>query len=102
AAATLGILKAGASCVPLDPNYPAGRLAFMLEDAGVSLVLVDGSTSTTLREQSARVFDLSGEADAGGSYSATPLREAVDPDATAYVIYTSGSTGIPRGVELTH
>jgi amino acid adenylation domain-containing protein len=102
ASATLGVLKAGAACVPLDPNYPAERLALMLRDAAVSVVVVDESTAGTLLEHPTPVLDLSQGTDAAASALDTALSDPVEPDATAYVIYTSGSTGTPRGVELTH
>ncbi len=78
--AILGILKAGAAYVPLDPAYPEARNRALADDAGVSAVV-------------------SGELPAG---TATPPPLDRDNDQTAYVIYTSGSTGRPKGVEVTH
>ncbi|SFL00136.1 amino acid adenylation domain-containing protein [Lysobacter sp. cf310] len=104
-AALLGILKAGAGYVPLDPQFPAERLAYMAADAGLALLL-------TTREHAAR-FDLRGRPvllfDEHASLFATaeatrPGRDehAAQPEDPAYVIYTSGSTGRPKGVIVPH
>jgi nonribosomal peptide synthetase DhbF len=88
----LGVLKAGATYVPLDPAYPAERLRFMLEDAGIRLVVGnDGSGLPAVELVPPR-------ADASG---AAPKR-APAADDPAYVIYTSGSTGRPKGVVVSH
>ncbi|MFE9664888.1 amino acid adenylation domain-containing protein, partial [Streptomyces sp. NPDC005955] len=84
-AALLGVLKTGAAYVPVDPDYPAERRAYMLGDAEPAVVLDDA----WVRQ------DLTDHAD-------TDPGIAVDPAYTAYVIYTSGSTGRPKGVEITH
>jgi amino acid adenylation domain-containing protein len=81
--AILAVLEAGGGYLPLDPAYPEQRLAFMIEDAGVRLVL-DGA-----RE--------SAEEPAASGEGPRPL-----PDSPAYVIYTSGSTGRPKGVAVSH
>ncbi|HEX8560038.1 MAG TPA: condensation domain-containing protein, partial [Pyrinomonadaceae bacterium] len=103
----LGVLKAGGAYVPLDPEYPAERLRFMAEDAGLSLVLTGGKLSglAAALAQGAgaavvRVDDI-GEEDAGEE-AARAHGAAVSPGNLAYVIYTSGSTGRPKGVALTH
>ncbi len=98
----LGILKAGATYVPLDPTYPAERLAFMIDDAGLEAVvsqeryhdLLDryGGTTVLLDRDEASIH---AENDA-------PLDVAIDPDQLAYLIYTSGSTGRPKGVMVSH
>ncbi|HEX8391101.1 MAG TPA: amino acid adenylation domain-containing protein [Longimicrobium sp.] len=96
-----GILKAGACVVPLDPEYPAERLAFMVDDAAVKLVI--GTGCDALRPFAARGTATLDAADAGAFVAEDdrPL-PAPGPDAEAYVIYTSGSTGRPKGVRLTH
>ncbi len=102
ATALLATLKAGAACVPLDPAYPSERLAFMVEDAGISLVLAGRSTSSIVGDHTVDVLDVD-EADVSDDrYPATPPNSEIDGRGIAYVIYTSGSTGRPRGVELTH
>ncbi|MFI9365176.1 MupA/Atu3671 family FMN-dependent luciferase-like monooxygenase [Kitasatospora sp. NPDC053057] len=95
----LGILKAGAAYLPLDPGYPRDRLAFMVGDAGVRLIVADaGSAAAAGRLGAAQVVvpDLTGAGPTDDSPS------AVTPDNLAYVIYTSGSTGQPKGVMVTH
>ncbi|HWM02242.1 MAG TPA: amino acid adenylation domain-containing protein, partial [Actinophytocola sp.] len=92
----LGVLKAGAAYLPLDPEYPADRLAFMLTDAGATLVLADEPPPGI--DRFATVLPLS-EVDTPAG--AGPVRTA-RPHNAAYVIYTSGSTGRPKGVVNTH
>ncbi|MES2758519.1 MAG: non-ribosomal peptide synthase/polyketide synthase [Pseudomonadota bacterium] len=92
-AGMLGILKAGGAYLPLDPAYPAERLAFMVADAGARMaVLAPGG---------AAVPGLSMlDADAAPDGEATTV--TVDGDASAYIIYTSGSTGTPKGAVVPH
>ncbi|MGZ3458142.1 MAG: non-ribosomal peptide synthetase [Archangium sp.] len=99
-AATLGILKAGGAYVPLDPAYPSERLAFMLEDTAVPVVLAQPELASKLPPMSARVVALSWETFA--HESGENLGEKVGPEAMAYVMYTSGSTGKPKGVCIPH
>ncbi len=106
-AGLLGILKAGGAYLPLDPDYPADRLAFMVADAGAPIVLTQARVAPVLAGvvgQGAEILLLD-----GGEIDAEPaLRAPADaptggsPDAPAYVIYTSGSTGKPKGVMVTH
>ncbi len=102
--ALLGILKSGAAYVPLDPTYPKERLAFMLQDAGLSLLVTEERILPALPAHGARVVLLDRDADA----AALAERETSNPSARAtgadraYVIYTSGSTGRPKGVEIPH
>jgi amino acid adenylation domain-containing protein/FkbH-like protein len=107
--ALLGILKAGAAYVPLDPAYPTARLAFMAADADVGAVVCRrrDAEGELRRHLPAAVqwlpVDLAPAVLAGGSGAAPPAAAgAVDPDQLAYVIYTSGSTGRPKGVALAH
>jgi amino acid adenylation domain-containing protein len=94
----LGVLKAGAAYLPLDPAYPGERLAFMLEDSGARWVLAVSGLVERLPAISSEIVLLDGEiAPDDGS----PL-PAVDPRHPAYVIYTSGSTGRPKGVLVSH
>ncbi len=99
----LGILKSGAGYVPLDPEHPAARLGFMLEDTAASLVVAEEGTADRLpAEYRERLVAL----DAGVSVAAG--RPEGDPtgtvraDCLAYVMYTSGSTGRPKGVLVPH
>jgi len=100
--AALGILKAGGAYLPLDPGYPPDRIAFMLGDAGVSVLLTCQSLRERVPESAATVICL----DADWPLIASEPHDApitnVVPDNLAYVIYTSGSTGRPKGVQITH
>src|SRR5437660_12025062 len=94
----LGILRAGAAYLPIDTGYPQERVAFMLADGGVAVVLTHSSLVARLPIDSARAVCLNGDLDAPAP--AAPPR--VRPDHLAYVIYTSGSTGRPKGVCIEH
>ncbi|MEN8218026.1 MAG: amino acid adenylation domain-containing protein [Pseudomonadota bacterium] len=98
----LGILKAGGAYLPLDPAYPAARLAFMLEDAQVSVLLTQSSLKEGLPETTALVVCLDAEASALSQLSTENPSSGVRPENLAYVIYTSGSTGKPKGVMILH
>ncbi|MET1161524.1 MAG: amino acid adenylation domain-containing protein, partial [Pseudoxanthomonas sp.] len=99
-AALLGVLQTGAAYLPLDPDFPAERLAFMLEDSGATVLLHDGDASpfadfSGLQINLATVSHTAGVEDIASSELPT-----LSPDALAYVIYTSGSTGQPKGVRV--
>ena len=103
--ALLGILKAGAAYVPLDPSYPADRLAFMMEDAGLSVLLTDSSLPLPAEWPRERTLLLDLDRAEIAAQPATSLaRDAssADGEDCAYVIYTSGSTGKPKGVRVPH
>ncbi len=100
AVAVLGVLKAGAAYLPLDPEYPSERLSFMLEDARVSAVLTEQHMVARLPAQCPRVICLDTESIADES-DASPVSD-VSADNLAYVIYTSGSTGRPKAVMMPH
>lgn len=94
----LGILKAGAGYLPIDLSYPAERVAFMLEDAGVSVVVSERSLQAVLPRHPGTVLFLD---DVTDSVDENPESRA-NPENLAYVIYTSGSTGKPKGCQITH
>jgi len=98
----LGILKAGGAYLPLDPTYPVARLAFMLEDAGVGVLLTQSSLKKWLPETTALVICLDADASALSQLSTENPLSGVNPENLAYVIYTSGSTGKPKGVAIEH
>ena len=95
----LGILKAGAGYVPIDPAYPAERIAYLLQDSAPVAVLAETSTRELLGPVA--VVDLQ---DPGWQRHAVsnPQLPALTPAHLAYVIYTSGSTGLPKGVMVEH
>jgi amino acid adenylation domain-containing protein len=100
--ALLGILKAGGTYLPLDAQYPLERLSFMLQDAGVSLLLTQQSRRESLPETSARIINLDSDGHTLWRYGTHDLEVDVQPDNLAYIMYTSGSTGTPKGVSVTH
>ena len=97
-AALLGVLKAGAAYVPLDPKYPAARLGFVLRDAAPVAVVVDAESKTAMAEHGVTLIDV---ADVGGEPTTAPA-VTVTPEMLSYVCYTSGSTGQPKGVMVDH
>lgn len=100
--ALLGVLKAGAAYVPLDPGFPRERLRFMAQDADLALVVTQAEhadLSGLGRERQLRVDDDAALIDTAAD-AELPAPPVALPDAPAYVIYTSGSTGKPKGVEI--
>ncbi|MGH7825286.1 MAG: non-ribosomal peptide synthetase [Candidatus Binatia bacterium] len=98
----LGILKAGGAYVPLDSSYPKERLAFMLQDAGIGVLLTQRRLVGELPEHNARVVCLDSHWEMIGRESEDSPASTAGPENLAYVIYTSGSTGKPKGVEVLH
>ena len=87
-AAVIGVMKAGAAYVPVDPSYPKDRIEYMLEDCEAKVVLTEESVQKALSEDCGADVDIS--------------KSHPSPDSLAYMIYTSGSTGKPKGVMLSH
>jgi amino acid adenylation domain-containing protein/non-ribosomal peptide synthase protein (TIGR01720 family) len=100
--ALLAILKAGGAYVPLDPEYPPERLSFMLEDAGVRLIVSQGSLREGLFDETREVVCVDRDADAISSCGTANPVVTVAGENLAYVMYTSGSTGVPKGVGVPH
>jgi amino acid adenylation domain-containing protein len=98
----LGVLKAGGAYVPLDPEYPRDRLAYMLRDAGVSVLLTERKVVDTLPDSSAQIVCLDDLREAIERESELRPQRCADQQNLAYVIYTSGSTGQPKGVMISH
>src|SRR5262249_21987038 len=96
--ALLGVLKAGAAYLPLDPTYPLERLQFMLQDAQSRLVLTEDHLSSHLRPYAERMIRLDTDWRKVRGYPRTAPKVKVSADNLAYIIYTSGSTGNPKGV----
>lgn len=97
--AMLGILKAGGTYIPLDPNYPAERLAFIVENAELSIVITQSHLATF---ESCQIIDIDANWSQVAQQPSDNLTTAVTANNLAYVIYTSGSTGKPKGVQVTH
>src|SRR4029077_2408323 len=100
--AVIGILKAGAACLPLNPSYPSGRLAFMLEDSGASAVISQQQLAARLPKTEVPTIYVDDELQARTTSEDKAVPTAVAPEDAAYVIYTSGSTGEPKGVVMPH
>ncbi len=98
----LGILKAGGAYVPLDPDYPQPRLAFMLEDARVPVLLSRSTLAERIPDFDGELVCLDTDWIRIDEESGANLTSATTADNLAYVIYTSGSTGTPKGVEIQH
>ncbi|MBE9201694.1 MULTISPECIES: non-ribosomal peptide synthetase [unclassified Nodularia (in: cyanobacteria)] len=98
----LGILKAGGVYVPLDPTYPLQRLAFVLSDAQVSVLLTQAHLLESLPQIESPIVCLDSDWQLIEKESQKNLATPVTPNNLAYVIYTSGSTGQPKGVEIAH
>ncbi|MEM7200889.1 MAG: amino acid adenylation domain-containing protein [Planctomycetota bacterium] len=98
----LGILKAGAAYVPLDPAYPAERIAIIAEDADLQLVVTERGLVDRLPKVGARLVALDADADAIAEHPETALADPAGAEDLAYVIFTSGSTGRPKGVQIEH
>jgi amino acid adenylation domain-containing protein len=98
----LAILKAGGAYLPLDPDYPRERLAFMLADAGARVLVTHNALIDRLPAHEATLVRPDVDAAAIALQPATAPVRVPDPQHPAYVIYTSGSTGIPKGVITSH
>jgi amino acid adenylation domain-containing protein len=101
-ATMLGVLGAGGAYVPLDPAYPRERLGYMLEDAGVTLVITDSALADRLPENAPGLLLLDVERDAIAAKSAAAPESGAVPENLSHVIFTSGSTGRPKGVMIRH
>jgi amino acid adenylation domain-containing protein/non-ribosomal peptide synthase protein (TIGR01720 family) len=98
----LGILKAGGAYLPLDPTYPSARIAFMLADAQVTVLLTHSRTQQNLPSHHGKVINLDADWKTFSTLSKNNLNVEVTANNIAYVDYTSGSTGQPKGVEIPH
>ena len=100
--ALLGILKAGAAYVPFDPEYPVGRIEYMMADARVPVLLTQTRLLPNLPAHDATTICLDGEWTQIRASGDAPPAAKVRPEQPAYVIYTSGSTGQPKGAVNSH
>ncbi|MBN3892583.1 MAG: amino acid adenylation domain-containing protein [Nostoc sp. JL31] len=98
----LAILKAGGAYVPLDPAYPSERLALMLEDSQLSILLTQQNLLSKLPEHQAHIVCLDSDREAITQHNQENLTSLVTDKNLSYIIYTSGSTGKPKGVAIEH
>ncbi|NET60393.1 MAG: amino acid adenylation domain-containing protein, partial [Symploca sp. SIO2E6] len=98
----LGILKAGGAYVPIDPSYPTKRVAYMLDNSQVPILLTQNHLKATLPEFQGRVLSLDSDWNAIAAESEENPIPGVIPENLIYIIYTSGSTGKPKGTMNTH
>ncbi|MFI5822806.1 amino acid adenylation domain-containing protein [Streptomyces rishiriensis] len=99
----LGIWRAGAAYLPLDPEQPDERLRLVLDDSGARIAVTHGALVERIAAaHKGALVDLDRDAALIERCAAEPFRQQADPDSLAYVIYTSGSTGRPKGVLTTH
>ena len=96
----LAILKAGAAYVPLDPSYPLQRIALMIEDSGVPVLLATECTRSRLGKTDRHIVSIDGDAEAIAGSATHSIAATGTAQNLAYVIYTSGSTGKPKGVMI--
>ncbi|MEX2492635.1 MAG: amino acid adenylation domain-containing protein [Nitrospirales bacterium] len=97
-----GIVKAGGAYVPIDPTYPSERVAFMLEDAAVAVIVAQQHGQASIPPQSAKLVWIDTDWPRIAQEPTTPPPLHLTPDNLAYMIYTSGSTGTPKGVQVPH
>ena len=100
--ALLAVLKMGAAYVPLDTEAPSSRLAFMIEDSGLQLILTHENLAERLPPMAAQVVCLETKAEEILTQPPVNLTLKTNSSSLAYVIYTSGSTGLPKAVEIPH
>jgi len=100
--AILGLLKAGCAYVPLDPSYPQERLAFILDDANVEIVITESRFLGMFSETHVNTLCLDRDSEELQKQSGQQVDSPISPKSLAYVIYTSGSTGKPKGVMISH
>lgn len=101
-AALLGVLKAGGGYVPLDPEHPAERLSYMMNDAAMPVVLTDDQSAASVPQTGAAVISIDADAETLAKLPTDNPTFPVEPSNIVYVIYTSGSTGRPKGVVVEH
>jgi len=99
----LGILKAGGAYVPLDPSFPQDRLAYMVEDSGMRVLVTHRGLDERLHTRPELIIRLDSDWESIAKESIDPQTlPTANPERLAYVLYTSGSTGKPKGVEIQH
>ncbi|MFC4101260.1 amino acid adenylation domain-containing protein [Paenibacillus xanthanilyticus] len=100
--AILAVMKAGGAYLPIDSDYPADRIGYMLGDSGAALLLTDDDTHEGAARYATARLNVQDPALYTVNRETAPLPAAAKPDQLAYVIYTSGSTGKPKGAMIEH
>jgi amino acid adenylation domain-containing protein len=100
--AMLGIMKAGAAYVPIDPSYPGARIAFMAGDAQLAALLTWGAGTQAVGDTAVATLALDTDSARVARHANTSIGTDISPELFAYVIYTSGSSGQPKGLMLNH
>ena len=100
--AVLGVLKAGATYLPVDPSYPEDRILYMLADAQVKLAIGQNALAQSIENQPCKVVGFEAAAQEWSDLSSERLPALGSPESLLYVIYTSGSTGKPKGTGASH
>jgi amino acid adenylation domain-containing protein/thioester reductase-like protein len=100
--AMVAIFKAGGAYIPIDPSYPGDRIAFMLEDSQLTVLVTQTSLLSKIPSGHPRIVDLTQDTAIIAAQSTQVPESAVAPHNLAYTIYTSGSTGQPKGVQIIH
>ncbi|ACK73821.1 amino acid adenylation domain protein (plasmid) [Gloeothece citriformis PCC 7424] len=98
----LGILKAGGAYIPLDPAYPPERIAYMIDDSQMSVIVTQKKCLHCLPKKTIDIVYLESDRDSFSQYNTHNPISKIQSNHLAYVIYTSGSTGKPKGVQITH
>ncbi len=98
----LAVLKVGAAYVPLDPGYPAQRLALMVADAGLEVLLTQAKVAGEVTVRAKQMISVDQQWEEISRESEQELEAEPEADQLAYVMYTSGSTGTPKGAMITH
>lgn len=99
--AALALFHIGAAYLPLDPDFPSDRIAYMLNDSQAAYVVYDGVAPSELQQSAAKPILLS-NVSSTESTAVSPAQARLEPEQLAYMIYTSGSTGKPKGVKIPH
>ncbi|HEY3706463.1 MAG TPA: amino acid adenylation domain-containing protein [Terracidiphilus sp.] len=100
--ALLGVWKAGAAYVPLDPSYPRERLSFMVDDAALAVLLTHSQHSSMFQSVQEKTVCLDSDWPSIAQLDSSNIESGVSPSNLAYVMYTSGSTGKPKGAMIIH
>ena len=101
-AAVIGVMKAGAAFVALEPSYPSERLALMAKDSSAACIICNAQSASVAARIDCLNLDLDHDRDEIACYDMQPPAVTLMPEDVAYVVYTSGTTGKPKGVMVTH